>query len=251
MASIQFSEADRDDQGFVKAREPRSLADLLPPVATPADPTIRRQPLTRGEFATMILFAVLFFGLLAYLWSGQKLTSATTPRVTPVATFQPTAAPTVLPTAAPAALVGYFDYRDPASVAPITANQITRVIGTAGDSWRLVEVGNARVWIAAELLPTGIPAADPLPDLTPRRPVPAPAVQPVNAPVASPAPCTQDIAPYVVHRQVQSGTLPIGEVTGWSCASAAAAEVNASAHEAEVRASYAATTTTKTSEATP
>jgi hypothetical protein len=98
-------------------------------------------------------------------------------------------------------------------------------------------------------VPTGIPAAEPLPDLAPRRP--APAVQPVAAPVSAPAPCSQDIAPYVVHRQVQAGGMPIGAAVGFSCTSAAAAEANASAHEAEVRASYAATTTTKTSEARP
>ncbi len=64
---------------------------------------------------------------------------------------------------APVALAGYFDYRDPATLAPITANQIRRVVGMAGDDWRLVAVGNAQVWITADLLPTGIPAADPLP----------------------------------------------------------------------------------------
>jgi hypothetical protein len=40
------------------------------------------------------------------------------------------------------------------------------------------------------------------------------------------------------------GTLPIGEITGWSCTSAAEAEAQAAAQEAQVRASYA-----KTSEA--
>jgi hypothetical protein len=90
------------------------------------------------------------------------------------------------------ALAGYFDYRDPATLAPITANQIRRVVGMAGDDWRLVAVGNAQVWITADLLPTGIPAADPLLDLTPRRPAAAPVlaerpvVQPVSVPVAAP-----------------------------------------------------------------
>ena len=75
-----------------------------------------------------------------------------------------------------------------------------------------------------------------------------PAVQPVSVPTAAPVPCTQDIAPYVVSRRVLAGTLPIGEVTGWSCTSAAEAEANANAQEAQVRASDQATTTTKTSE---
>jgi hypothetical protein len=53
----------------------------------------------------------------------------------------------------------------------------------------------------------------------------------------------------VVTRQVQAGTLPIGEVTGWSCTSAAEAEAAAATQEQQVHASYQATTTTKMSEA--
>ena len=252
----KITEADRDAAGSIKVdgvapTEPRSLADLLPkPAEIKAD--AQRQPWTRTN-ATLAAVALCAAFVLAYAWATPSTPSAPpVPRQTTVPTLQPTAAPTAAPTPA-AALVGYFDYCDPASVAPITANQITRVIGTAGDGWRLVDVGNARVWIAADLLPTGIPADVPLPDLTPRRPAPAPAVQPVSAPVAPPvappAPCTQDIAPYVTRRQVLAGTLPIGEAMGFSCTSAAEAEANASAHEAEVRASYQATTTTKTSEA--
>lgn len=240
----KVTEADRDAADSIKVdgiapAEPRSLADLLPKPAEIRADAARRQPWTRAKLATLAAVALMAAFVIIYAWATPRTpTPAPTPRATAVATFQPTAAPTVPPTAAPAALVGYFDYRDQASVAPITANQITRVVGTAGDGWRLVDVGNARVWLPAEQVPTGIPAADPLPDLTPRRLVPiapAPVVQPVSAPVASPAPCTQDIAPYIVHRQVQAGTLPIGEVTGWSCTSAAAAEANASAHEAKVR----------------
>jgi hypothetical protein len=77
------------------------------------------------------------------------------------------------------------------------------------------------------------------PDLAPT-PRPAPA----SMPVAAPAPCTRENAAYIITCQVQAGTLPIGEVTGFSCTSAAEAEANAAAHEAEVRSNYA-----KTSEA--
>lgn len=259
----KVTEADRDAAGSIKVdsippAEPRSLADLLPkPAQIRADAQrITPHKMTRIEWATLAVVALCAAFVLMFAWATPRApTAAPTPRATAVATA-PAVVPTSAPTAAPAALVGYFDYRDPASVAPITANQITRVVGTAGDGWRLVDVGSARVWLLADLLPTGIPAVEPLPDLTPRRPAaapsaPAPAVQPVAAPVAAPAPCTQDIAPYVVHRQVQAGTLPIGEVTGWSCTSAGEAEASANAQEQQVHASYQATTTTKTTTAQP
>jgi hypothetical protein len=229
-----------------------TLKDFGVPAApsTPAaveptpQPNIKQLPFDRRTQALIAIGVLLVIALIGYLWGMRSTpTAAPTPRQTALPTFQPTAAPTVLPTALPAALVSYFDYRDPATIAPITANQITRVIGTAG-AWRLVDTGNARVWIAADQVPAGAPVAEPLPDLTPRRPVlapsaPAPAMQPVAAPTAAPVPCTQDIAPYVVSRRVLAGTLPIGAATGFSCVSAAEAEANAAAHEAEVRASYA------------
>lgn len=199
MASLQFTEADRDDRGFVKApatpAEPRSLADLLPKPAEIHADAARPVPqkMSRQEMAALAAVALMAAFIVVYAWATPNAPTAP-PRqlVTAVATA-PAVVPTVAPTAAPAALVGYFDYRDLASVAPITANQITRVVGTAGDGWRLVDIGSARVWIAADQVPTGIPAAAPLPDLAPRRPTPAPsapapAVQPGAAPVVAPAP---------------------------------------------------------------
>lgn len=102
--------------------------------------------------------------------------------------------------------------------------------------------------VASTAVPTAAPTA--IPTAAPTDPPPAPVEKPVAVPVAAPVPCTRDIAPYVVTRQVQAGTLPIGEVSGWSCTSAAEAEANASAQEQQVRASYQATVTTKTSEVT-
>lgn len=248
MGSIQFTPADRDASGFVSvappAAEPRSLADLLPKPET-VKQDAKPLKLTRQELVTLGIVALLAVVIMAYAWSTERPQPAPAPRPAAPPTAIATVAPTLAPTAAGTALVGYFDYRDPATAAPITSNQITRVIGTAGDAWRLVDVGNARVWIPADAVPTGIPAADPLPDLAPRRPAPAPASAPVAAPAAAPvvapAPCTQDTAPYVVHRQVEVGGLPIGSATGWSCVSAADAEASASAQEQQVRANYAAT----------
>lgn len=224
------------------------------PAATERAPqaNITKPPIDRRTQALLASSALLVVAVIGYFWGARQPTAAPTPRATAVATFQPTAAPTVLPTAGPAALVGYFDYSNPSSATALTAGQIRRVVGTAGERWRLVDVGNARVWIAADQVPAGVPADAPLPDLAPRRPAPVvlPAVQPVAPPVAPLAPCTRENAAYIITRQVQAGTLPIGEVTGFSCTSAAEAEANASAHEQQVHASYQATTTTKTSEAT-
>mgnify|MGYP001604300843 CR=1 FL=1 len=90
----------------------------------------------------------------------------------------------------------------------------------------------------------------PAPTTTPVVPTLEPAEPaPVAVPVAAPAACTRDIAPYVVSRRVMLDSLPIGEVTGFSCASAAEAEAAAAAQEQQVHASYQATTTAKTSEA--
>lgn len=92
--------------------------------------------------------------------------------------------------------------------------------------------------VAPTAAPTALPTVAPVPTAEPPPPEPAPVAVPVSAPVAAPAPCTRDIAPYVVTRQVLAGTLPIGEVSGWSCTSAAEAEANAAAQEQQVRASH-------------
>jgi hypothetical protein len=244
----KITEADRDAAGNIKVdsvapAEPRSLADLLPkPEEIRKDAQrITPQKMTRAELATLAVVALMAAFILMYAWATPNApTAPPQAQVTALATA-PAVVPTIAPTAAPAALVAYFDYRDPASVAPITANQITRVVGQAGDGWRLVDVGGARVWIAADQVPTGVPAADPLPDLAPRRPTaapiaPTPVVQPVVAPAPPPVPCTQENATYRVHRQVLVGTMPIGEVNGWSCTSQAEAIAHADEQEAQVRA---------------
>jgi hypothetical protein len=239
----KVTEADRDAAGSIKVdgvapAEPRSLADLLPtPQSIKADAQRAARPMSKQEMAALSIVALMAAFVVVYIWRNAPAVPAPAPRTTAVATA-PAVVATIAPTAPPAALVGYFDYRDPTSIAPITANQITRVVGTAGDGWRLVDVGNARVWIPADQVPAGVAVDEPLPDLAPRRPTerPAPAVRPVVAPVATPIPCTQDIAQYVIHRQVLDGTMPIGEVTGWSCASQAAAERAADEQEAQLRA---------------
>ncbi|HJZ47007.1 MAG TPA: hypothetical protein VKE41_07560 [Roseiflexaceae bacterium] len=127
--------------------------------------------------ALLALGALLLIGIGSYLW-GLRTAAPAAPQPTTQATLAPSPAPTAAPTAAPAALIGYFDYSDLSSVAPITADQVTRVVGQAGGNWRLVLVGNARVWLPVDQVPTGVPQDRSLPDLTPRRP-PPPAPAPV------------------------------------------------------------------------
>lgn len=198
MASIQFTPADRDERGFIKvppSEEPRSLADLLPtPEAIKQDATrVVRQKLTKQELA--LIFAAM---LLAVFIVVSAWTTPETRTTSPVA--RPTALPTVQATAAlsdgapaptpvPAAIVARFDYTDPETATAIEARRIARVVGQATGDWRLVEAGDARVWVEAGQIPAGVPADDPLPDLTPRRPAPlVPAAAPQAAPVAAPAP---------------------------------------------------------------
>lgn len=175
MASIQFTEADRDERGFVRT-EPRSLADLLPPVEAIKQDVIVRQPLTRGEIAALVCVALCAVFVIVYAWA--------TPTAPPVArpTVQPTARATLAPTAAPTALVAYFDYRNTSTAASIDPAHIERVVGQAG-AWRLVTVGGARVWVEETQVPGGVPVDSPLPDLAPRTPIPQVAPQ---APVAPP-----------------------------------------------------------------
>jgi hypothetical protein len=193
MSSLQFTEADRDSQGFVAATppplpdEPRSLADLLPtPVPAQADalaPITRRQRIIGGVLALLAIFVIFYsFG---HAPAAPKPTHAA-----PTAASAPTtsAAPTVAPTPAPLALLAFFDYRDPASSTPLSSNQIARVVGRAGAGWRQVALTNsdARPWLRTQDIPASVPVANPLPDLAPR-PTAIPPAPPYSvAPVADP-----------------------------------------------------------------
>jgi hypothetical protein len=165
-----------------------------PARATATEPApqvdIKQLPFDRRTQALIAIGALLIM-LVGYLWETRSAPPAAPAPAMPV----PTIAPTSRPTAAGAAvdaLIGYFDYANPTTVTALTAAQIARVIGQAGDRWRLVQVGTAQVWIAADRVPASVPADEPLPDLTPRRPTVAPVlgewpvVQPISAPASAP-----------------------------------------------------------------
>lgn len=247
----KITEADRDDAGKIKVgstapAEPRSLADLLPkPEEIRKD--AQRQKLTRQELATLAVVALLAAFALVYAWTTPSATPAPPhARPTAIATLAPTAAATVAP-ATPVRLLAAFAAPDGVTLGTIEATRPYTVTAHYSSDWIQADVqGSGRIWLRAADLP-GVAMAGP--DLEPPTPRPAPVAAPVSAPAAAPAPCSADTAPYRVERQVLAGTLPIGAAMGFSCTSAAEAEANASQHEAEVRANYAATTTAKTAEA--
>lgn len=197
MASIQFTDADRDEKGFVavppRNPEPRSLADLLPPIPLLPDQTIHRQPPTRTEAAAMIGLGLLLLALLAYLWaSGDARPPAPPhlPAAAPASSPQHgdgVAAPSPIPAAPPAVAGRLLIAFAAPDGQPLGAIESTRAITPTahyGDDWIQADVaGSGLVWLRAsdapELAITG-------PDLEPR---PAPVAAPVAAP--APPPCAE------------------------------------------------------------
>lgn len=185
MATWRITEADRDEQGFVRVdttAEPRSLADLLPkPDAIKQE--AKRQKLTKQEATALGGVALMAAFILIYAWTTPAAPPAPpVARPTAIPTVQATAVPTAAPVPTPLAIVARFDYADPETATAIEAPQIERVVGQAG-SWRLVQVGAARVWVEDTQVPAGVPVDSPLPNLAPR-----PTARPAVAPTSAPAP---------------------------------------------------------------
>jgi hypothetical protein len=197
--TLRFTDADRDsdgkiltlDQLLLSSRaaiaapqaERDDLADLLPPVAAPADQTIQRRPLTKAELATIAALGLLLVGLLAYLWaSAPALPAAPPSRPAATRTSGGSAAlPSPLPAAPPAMRHAYS-----APDVPLGMIESTRAITPTahyGAGWIQADVqGSGRIWLRAsdwpELAIVGL-------DLTPRKATAAPAVV---APLATPEP---------------------------------------------------------------
>lgn len=200
MASIQFTDADRDERGFVTVPapapnpEPRSLADLLPPMGTPAQTTKKKatskseQILTIGSLIALAVVLFLRFG------SGGDSPAASpqSPPATVQASGAGTPAPSPLPAAAPAVtgrLLIAFAAPDGEPLGAIESTRSITPTAHYGSDWIQADVaGSGLVWLRAadspELAITG-------PDLSPRRPavVPqAPAAAPRAAEYAPPPP---------------------------------------------------------------
>lgn len=212
MATIRFTEADRDDQGFVtvpapRSPEPRSLADLLPtPSAIQSDARRnQKRPPTKAETASMIALGLLLLALMAYLWSSGDAAPASAPPVPasiPARAQQsgdsvtlPSPIPAVVPAAVGRLLIA-FAAPDGEILGAIESTRPVTPTAHYGDDWIQADVqGSGLVWLRAadspELQITG-------PDLSPRRAAPIPASAPPRAPAAPaatppppPPPCAE------------------------------------------------------------
>lgn len=199
----------------------RSLADLLPQPAaverSTAVATTRERAIVGAGLAVLLLVG------------GWSLFSSSAPRRVAAPAVAPTAAPTVEPTpfatsapsstalppdTLPRAIVGWFDYADPASAVPLERGVHYQLIARAGDRWlRIRTDAGAEVWALAEDLDRAVDRA--LPDLAPR-PTARPAVAPAAAPAVAPvAPVCREVT---IERQVvDEKGWPIGLVVAHGC----------------------------------
>jgi hypothetical protein len=186
MATIRFTDQDRDAHGFVKAsappQEPRSLADLLPrPAEIKQD--ARRHSWTRAELAGLAVAALCAAFVLIYAWATPPAPPAPSqPRATPGSTAQPTAAATAAP-ATPVRLLAAFASPDGLTLGTIEATRPYTVTAHYGDAWVQADVqGSGLIWLRAADL-SGVAIVGP--DLAP----------PTIAPLAPFIPETATTAP--------------------------------------------------------
>jgi hypothetical protein len=188
MASIQFTEADRDEHGRIKVArdEPRSLADLLPtPAAIRADAQrIVRQPPTPIEWVTLIAVALIAAWIAIYAWSmPTSPTAREQPRQTALPTLPPSSARAV-ERATPVRLLVAFAAPDGAPLGAIESTRAMTPTAHYGDDWIQADVsGSGRIWLRANDM-GDLPIVGP--DLSPRRATVAPAREAVIAPPAPP-----------------------------------------------------------------
>jgi len=192
MASIQFTEADRDERGFVKvpAAEPRDLADLLPtPSAIHADAgRVVRQPPTNAEWAAMAALALGLIALVAYLWTSGDARPVTPPRAPATAqtsgdgSTAPSPPPATVPATAGRLLIAFASPDGD----PLGAIESTRLITPTahyGSDWIQADVaGSGLVWLRQADVPA---LAIVGPDLAPR---PTATAAPYVAPTPVPQP---------------------------------------------------------------
>jgi hypothetical protein len=209
MATIRFTDADRDDQGFVKVPEPRSLADLLPSASAPATPA--RRPMTRAEQIALIAVALVAAGGL--IWSWRAAPAAAPPR--PAATVQtsgesapkPSPPPATAPATAGRLLIA-FAAPDGQPLGAIESTRPLTPTAHYGEGWIQADVrGSGLVWLRRSDSPD---LAIVGPDLAPK-------------PTATPAPVPPTATPEPRPPCLTAG--PSGQVVtvcGWGDLDAAA-----------------------------
>jgi len=193
MAAIRFGPEDRDERGFIRAPEPRSLADLLPtPHAIQADAARTQPPPTKAEWATTIAVGIGVIALLAYLYISRDARPAAPPRspATIPATAQASGdglvAPSPIPATLPAVEVVYGYWSpDGASAGEIDLTKIVRVVELRG-AWARVEMdGGGLVWTGTQEIPAALLASYVPPTARPA-PIAAPIIPAATEP---PPPC--------------------------------------------------------------
>lgn len=220
MSAIHFTDADRDEKGFVKVPEPRSLADLLlTPEAIQADAQrITPRTLTRTEWVTLVAVALMAAFVLIYAWSTPQTPVA--PRSVPTAVIMPTAAPaTPVPTAAPIAMLPAYAAPDGAQLGTIEVTRTIVPVAHFGADWIQADVqGSGRIWLRARDWPA---LAIVGPDLAPKA-----AIAAWQPPIAVELPSPQDIAQALTIPAQPNGTKPADDR-----AAAHAAAVARSSHD--------------------
>jgi hypothetical protein len=146
MTSIQFTEADRDERGFVKAPT-RSLADLLPEPSTAKPSTAK--PITRQELLSAGVVALLLLLALLYISSGQPAApTAVLPQATALAAAAPVAHPTPVATPAPVAMRDAFAAPEGLRLGAIEATRAITPVAHFGADWIQADVaGSGRIWL--------------------------------------------------------------------------------------------------------
>ena len=180
--SIQFTEADRDERGFIKTRP---LSDLLPNAAPDTAPAHDR----RAAWSTAAAFMLGLLILIAYTLASNALTPA--PPVMRPTHIPATTSPA--PTSAPIAHVpvsftarSFVAYASPSGdvLGAIESTRAMTATAHYGSEWIQVDAaGSGLVWLRASDAPDMAISG---PDL---RPLPTAGAAPVVAEQAPPPPC--------------------------------------------------------------
>lgn len=199
MATLRFTDADRDDRGFVTVpapapapAEPRALVDLLPsPVAettrlAPQPPAAKRAPmLISGAVAVLAIVLAVRFGSGGDARPAAPPRPATTAQASGDRTPMPSPIPATIP-AAPLRLLVAFAAPDGQPLGAIESTRAITPTAHYGQDWIQADVaGSGLVWLRASDAPE-LPIVGP--DLAPR---PTATARPYVRPTEPPPPPTQ------------------------------------------------------------
>lgn len=235
--TMRFTEADRDEAGFIRVRP---LAELLPEPPAPAEPPPaapaespapaprRRWPaldLTSMQLTIAIggpIGLLLAAALIYLIGAAGSAAPRVAPPAAPTVPASPVPSPPVPTTAPPiAAFWAPGGERAP----DIAAGTVFTPTARYGDTWVAVDLpGGGNVWIGRGDAGGRGPLPDAIPDLAAPSPAPPPPQSPrvpaaaPAAPAAAPAGCSLPDRPsHTSTRQVLRGSVPIGVVTGVGC----------------------------------